>query len=359
MSGSGFVNGQLKKSDAMNTDAGLRVKSFRGVISAYMKRGIDFFRRCAVVALILGWVGGARAADSLHFLVTGDTGSGTKQQELVAEAMARLAAQQQKTNAVDFVMLVGDNFYNDGVMTVDDPQWQEKFEAMYDSNRLAMPFYVVLGNHDWRMSMPDVEIDYPKTHPGTRWHMDGHYYQREFWPRGADTNAPPLAEFFFIDTEAWAAGTPYVDKYPDKKLAEKQMAWLEEGLKHSRAQWKIVAAHHPLYSNGEHGHDSQVLDLRARLGPLFKQYKVDAFITGHDHDLQRIEVPGEPTLFLISGAGGKLRPKFFSDWKPFHASKPGFAAIELTPREMRGEFLDMEDKKLDEWRRAPLTPAAK
>ncbi len=338
----------------MNAFPVLPAKWFRGVISVNMKRGIALLLGCAVIALIAGLAGGAHAAESLHFLVTGDTGSGTKQQKEVAEAMARYAASHQKSNPVNFVMLVGDNFYEDGVKTVDDPQWHDKFEAMYDSNRLAVPFFVVLGNHDWRMSLPDVQIDYAKAHPGTRWQMDGHYYKRAFWLPGTDTNSPPLAEFFFIDTEAWNTASAFVEKYPDKKLGERQMAWLEEGLKNSRAQWKIVTAHHPLYSNGEHGHDKQVLDLRARLEPLFKQWKVDAYITGHDHDLQRIQVPGEPTLFLISGAGGKLRPKFFSDWQPFHASKPGFLAIQITGQEMRGEFLDMNDQKLDEWRRAPM-----
>ena len=324
-----------------------------------MKRGFDLLVRCAVIVLVAGLPWHGRAAESLHFLVTGDTGGGAKQQKDVAEAMARYAASHQKSNPVNFVMLVGDNFYNDGVKTVDDPQWHDKFEAMYDSNRLSMPFLVVLGNHDWRLSTPDVEIDYPKTHPGTRWRMDSHYYKREFWLPGVDTNTPPLAEFLFLDTQAWDTGTGYVAKFPDKTLGERQMAWLEEQLKHSRARWKIVAAHHPLYSNGEHGHDKQVIDLRARLEPLFKHYKVDAFITGHDHDLQRIQVPGEPTLFLISGAGSKLRPKYFSDWQPFHASTPGFLAVQITATEMRGEFLDVADKKLDEWRRGPMSEPAK
>lgn len=305
------------------------------------------------------WAVTAAAGESLHFLVTGDTGSGAKQQQEVAEAMARYAAGHQNLDPVNFVMLVGDNFYDDGVKTVDDPQWRDKFENMYDSNRLGVPFFVVLGNHDWRMTLPDVEIEYPRTHPGTRWHMDGHYYKHEFRLPGADTNAPPFAEFFFIDTEAWDTGTGYVKKYADKTLGERQMAWLEEQLKNSRARWKIVAAHHPLYSNGEHGHDQQVKDLRTRLEPVFKKFRVDAFITGHDHDLQRIEVPGEPTLFIISGAGSKLRKQYFTDWKPFHASKPGFAAIELTEHEMHGEFLDMNGKKLDEWRRRPLSDGGK
>ncbi|MDB6068471.1 MAG: Acid phosphatase [Pedosphaera sp.] len=309
--------------------------------------------------VLLGVVCALRAAgaDSLHFLVVGDTGSGLEPQKLVAESMARHAAQNAGTNAVDFVLMVGDNFYDNGVVSVDDPQWQNKFELMYDAKRLSMPFFAVLGNHDWKNNHPDVQIEYPRAHPGTRWQMDGHWFKRRFASGG--TNSPPFAEFFLIDTEALNATNSHVALYADKKLGEKEMAWLEEELKGSRARWKIVVAHHPLYSDGEHGHDQQVLELRARLEPLFKQWKVDAFITGHDHDLQRIEVPGTPTLFLISGSGSKLRTGFTKEWQPFHAAVPGFAAIKLSETEMRGEFLDADGKVLDAWHRPPLSADGK
>jgi acid phosphatase len=251
--------------------------------------------------------------------------------------------------------MLGDNFYNDGVKSVKDPQFQDKFEKIYDAKRLAVPFYVVLGNHDWRSDMPDLQIEYAKLNPTSRWKMDWHWYKRQFPEKLADTNAVPLADFFFIDSEACNGKSAHAATYPDKKLCEKQMAWLEEQLKNSKARWKIVLAHHPIYSNGGHGHDGQTLDLRKRLGPLFKQYGVDAYITGHDHDLQRIEVPDQPTLFLVSGAGAKIRPKSFDDWKPFHASKLGFAAIQLSEKEMCGEFLDVDGNKLDSWTRKPLS----
>jgi tartrate-resistant acid phosphatase type 5 len=311
-----------------------------------------------ILTLALGWTGlvcPLHAVPSLHFLVIGDTGSGMDQQKQVADAMGAYAELNKASNAVNFIIMAGDNFYGTGVISTDDPQWNDKFEKMYDPKRLSMPFFAVLGNHDWRGDQPDAQVAYPKAHPGTRWQMDGHYYKRQFASDSAETNAPPLADLFFIDTEAWNPADTHVKQYADPHLGDKQMTWLEDELKNSRARWKIVVAHHPLYSNGEHGHDAQVKNLRTRLGPLFKQYGVDAFITGHDHDLQRIQVPGEPTVFLISGAGGKLRPRYWDDWKPFYASMPGFLAIRLTPNAMHGRFLDVHDKPLDVWTGTPLS----
>ncbi len=320
-----------------------------------MKRDNFWLGKWVVGLGCAGLIFSAQAADSLHFLFLGDTGSGLEQQKHVAEGLAHYAEQNRATNPVNFVLFVGDNFYDVGVQTVNDPQWQDKFERMYDAKRLPMPFIVTLGNHDWKGELPDVEIDYARAHPGTRWQMDAHYFKREFPASGADPKAPPLLDLFIIDTEAWNTRSSHVAKYPDKKLGERQMAWLEQQLKASRARWKIVAGHHPLYSDGGHGHESQIQELRARLGPLFKRWQVDAFLTGHDHDLERIEVPGQPTLFLISGAGSKLRPQLYHDWRPFFASTPGFATLTLSDTKMTGKFLNADGKVLDAWERPPLS----
>src|ERR1041385_5573101 len=82
----------------------------------------------------------ARAAETFQFLAIGDAGSGTQIQKDVAEAMALYA--------------------------------EQKFEKMYDRERLPMPFIATLGNHDWRGNMPDIEIEYTRAHPETRWQMD-------------------------------------------------------------------------------------------------------------------------------------------------------------------------------------------
>ncbi|MDB6057706.1 MAG: acid phosphatase [Verrucomicrobiales bacterium] len=287
-------------------------------------------------------------AAALHFLAIGDAGSGTDMQKSVAGAMAKYAQQTQSTSPLNFVLVLGDNFYPQGVTSVRDPQWKTKFETMYDAKLLPVPFIAVLGNHDWKTDSPDVEIEYSKANPKSRWQMDGHYYKRTFSIDSVQ------ADFFLIDSALWD-GDSHIDKYSDKKMAEKQLAWLREQLSTSTARWKIVAAHHPIFSNGGHGHDGNILAMRKKLLPLFNQYKVDAYITGHDHDLQRNEPRDSQTQFLISGADGKLRPQKYKDYGPFYQSTLGFLSIELTPTEMRGKFLDANGKTLNEWTRAPLS----
>lgn len=307
---------------------------------------------------------------TLRFLVMGDWGTGDQHQKDVAEAMARHAQRQKERGlaqreAIDFVVLTGDNFYERGVTGVSDPLWQERFETMYDPIRLPMPFIAVLGNHDWGRD-PLAQIQYsasrppmltdrkaksserPEMIPGTRWEMDGFYFKRSFGQVGEGDKATALADFFFIDTDLWTLKLG--------ALADKQMAWLQDGLKNSRASWQFVVAHHPLYSDGEHGREAEILALREKLSPIFAKAGVDVFLCGHDHDLQHIEVPNHPTSFILSGAGGKLRSRATTDWGPFYASTPGFVSITLAPDEMQGQVIDSKGQALHIWRRAPAPP---
>lgn len=305
---------------------------------------LPLFALLLAMLSVFGPFANAQPTDKpLHFLVLGDWGSGRPQQKEVAEAMARYAEQHAQTDPVQWVTLTGDNFYEKGVTSVDDPQWKLKFEDIYDAKRLAIPFIAVLGNHDWGFN-PAAQIAYAGAHPGTRWQMDGFYFKRTY---GANPDAP-LAEFFYIDTDLW--------NYKVNRLAKAQTAWLQDGLKNSKARWQIVIGHHPLYSNGEHGRDKEVLALRETLAPLFNKWGVDAYLCGHDHDLQRNQIAGEPTRYLVSGAGGKLREKAFDDFGPFYAATGGFAAITIAPDALSGQFLDSNLATLDQWKFAPAPP---
>ena len=69
----------------------------------------------------------------------------------------------------DRVYLLGDNFYTQGVSSVDSTRFNETFEQVYTRDLFGdMPFYVVAGNHDWRQSV-DAQIAYSGVDP--RWNF--------------------------------------------------------------------------------------------------------------------------------------------------------------------------------------------
>lgn len=51
----------------------------------------------------------------------------------------------------------------------------------------------------------------------------------------------------------------------------------------SRADYLLVAGHHPVYSVGMHGTNHCLLQ---KLKPLLDEYKVTAYFSGHDHNMQ-------------------------------------------------------------------------
>jgi hypothetical protein len=51
--------------------------------------------------------------------------------------------------------------------------------------------------------------------------------------------------------------------------------------------WKIVTFHHSPYSTASHTTDSDILQRRNELPPVFKELGIDAVLTGHDHSYAR------------------------------------------------------------------------
>ena len=87
-------------------------------------------------------------------------------------------------------------------------------------------------------------------------------------------------------------------------LAPEPLAWLEQGLQDSKADWKICFFHHPLYSSGTfHGSS---LELREVLEPLFVKYGVQVVFAGHEHVYERVK-PQHGVTYFIEGASGRLR----------------------------------------------------
>jgi tartrate-resistant acid phosphatase type 5 len=172
--------------------------------------------------------------EGFSFLIFGDWGrDGQFHQADVATQMG-LAAAARKCR---FIISVGDNFYDKGVQTATDSRWKSSFEEIYTAPSLAVPWYVILGNHDYK-GRPEAQLDYGKTHPN--WKMPTRYFSAL-----EPITESEKVEFFFIDT------SPFVEEYRAKEDmrdeivsqdTSAQVAWLDQVLANSKAAWKIVIA---------------------------------------------------------------------------------------------------------------------
>jgi hypothetical protein len=242
--------------------------------------------------------------DSVRFGVIGDSGTGKAPQYEVGQ---QLAAYHQKF-PFTFVIMMGDNLYG-----TERPQdFVDKFEAPYKVLLDAkVDFYATLGNHD----DPNQRFYAPFNMAGKR------YYS---FKKGN-------VRFFSLDSN-------YMDPV--------QLAWLEAELKNSGSDWKIAYFHHPLYSSGMHGSQT---DLRVILVPLFLKYGVDAVFSGHEHFYQRIK-PQDGIYYFVSGAAAELRS---GDLKPSPMTAAGFDSdrsfmlIEVAGKELSFQAISRTGQTVD------------
>jgi acid phosphatase len=283
----------------------------------------------AAALLALGRLSPVRAAGGeLNFLVVGDWGGGNEAQHKVASAMAEVAGRSR----CDFIVSTGDNFYPRGVTNAFDPQWKEKFEDVYSAPALQVPWYGVLGNHDHRGD-DLAEIEYSTVNP--RWRMPARYFKRT--ERLADGSE---VDFFFTDTNAIVRAYRNWFRFAYFPAGE-QIAWLERELAASKAAWKIVVGHHPVYSGGEHGNSAALIE---QFMPLFIKYGVQAYLNGHNHDLEHVVADG--VHYLTSGGGSAETAVRTIDGTRFSRSTLGFIGARLTADELAVEFFDADADSL-------------
>ena len=265
--------------------------------------------------------------EGLNFLVFGDWGrQGERDQVEVAEQMAKAA----RATGPKFIISVGDNFYENGVKSVTDPHWQKSFEAVYRDPALQVPWHCILGNHDYHADC-DAQIAYNQVNP--RWNMPARYYQQTHRLDAATT-----ADFFYLDTTPMLhafRNDPHAVAHAATQDVAKQLDWLKSALAASQAQWKILFAHHPIYSGGGHGDTPELIK---NVLPLLHEHKVQAYFNGHDHDLQHL-VAGEINLFC-SGAGSQHTPTFYTPHSKFAESCSGFTTVSLQPEKMEVRMID-------------------
>jgi acid phosphatase len=272
---------------------------------------------------------------TMRFEAIGDWGMGGPVQRDVA---ARLNAQAVADSA-QFTVSVGDNFYGPAVSSADDPRWKELYEDVYRGYTLDHDWYVVLGNHDYSGNIY-AQIDYQARNP--HWKMPARYY----------TFVKPLGkkatvQFVCLDTMPFAP--EFRDGFGGVSISDttRQMRWADSVLTASKATWKIVVGHHPVFSVGFHG---DTPDLKPRLLPLLKKHKVALYLCGHDHDLQHLSQEGVD--FVVTGSGGSVRGVAQPQLAKFHdTSHPGFVGLTIYPDSLRCRYFDTGGNVLYQFKR--------
>lgn len=189
------------------------------------------------------------SAFAQRLAVIGDWGAESPHRSFIAGAMN----EQHRQKPFDALLTVGDNFYPAGEPIL-----------RYVGDLPQVRIYPAFGNHDVPALAKQLEL----------FRVEQPYY----------TVKLENVEVFVIYSE---------------NFSQAQRRWLEAALKASKASWKIVTLHRPLYSSGFHG---GARSLRQSLEPLLTQYRVPLVLAGHDHNYERLEAKG--IVHIVTGGGG-------------------------------------------------------
>ena len=258
----------------------------------------------------------------------------TPAEKATAAGMGKLAA----SSSSSFCLALGDNFYTTGVKSVNDPRFLHTFENVFTADSLQAPnfsFKVIAGNHDHKGNVT-AQIDYSGV--SERWDFPSLYY----------TFTEGDVQFVMIDTVVLSGNSDLEDGSELRGIdlpgpmveeeAQTQLEWIESTLAASTAKYIIVAGHYPIYSICEHGPTPSLI---SNLKPMLVQHNVSAYMNGHDHCAQFIDVNdgvqyhtiGSAHLNDPSTAHEKTLER--SEIK-FHtgSGKGGFATVEMTGKGM-------------------------
>jgi hypothetical protein len=181
----------------------------------------------------------------------------------------------------DLVIFSGDMVLDGRV----DAEWDSGFFQPAQELLSTIPFYAVLGNHEYQSPIFGKIF----SNPG-----DPHWHQQ-------------IGPVLFVGIDGSRDWSPTNESYP----------WLDGILGSSAAAFKFVISHYPPYSSGGHGriredgppHEHEVRQARDHLVPLLNKHQVNAIVSGHDHFYERSELPGGLTGIVSAGAGSRLYKK--------------------------------------------------
>ena len=240
----------------------------------------------------------AKNTDSLSFLIHGDWGSNGFNQSLTAYEMGVYAW------LIDakFVVALGDNFYNDGIQSTYDSLWQTAFHDIYTSSYLKIPWYPVLGNHDYNGNV-DMQVKRTLIDQGM-WTMPSRYYAFNYSLPDGGSVCIVYIDTCLLNPEAMGTQSLLNDRDWRQKKQE-HLEWIDNALSqhNETSTWLVVAGHYPIYSIGEHGDDSYLI---SDLLPILKRNKVHIYMSGHDHNHQHIVKDG--MHFIVSGGSAGRSP---------------------------------------------------
>jgi hypothetical protein len=216
---------------------------------------------------------------------------------------------------------------------------------MYSKENLGCPFYACLGNHDYGplydggqgRAKAQLQLDYASQNPSSRWKLPAKWYSVEL----PDANTP-LVKIVVLDGNMFEGALTSSEKIAQKHFVEAELE------KKTRAPWRWLVSHYPLFSAGAKGDNARLV---RDWGEYLKSGDISLYLAGHDHNLQHLEVSDYRASFVVSGAGGAGLYKIKSASRGFAEMILGFTHLHVTRETVSVQFINVDGARLHAFRR--------
>jgi hypothetical protein len=191
------------------------------------------------------------AKSGLNFFTFGDWGDNVAtspipfEEGVIAKQINKYADQIKPS----FFAVLGDNFYNNGVVNTTDPLWTNYYTSIYTSSGTFVPWYPVFGNHDYYApGSPQAQIDFFYQYRDTRWTFPDYQYTRKWSIPGTQKTL----EMVFINTvalcpEVSASNIGWPTTTQAITLIWQPVAqWIKNTLEASTADYLLVSGNPPI-----------------------------------------------------------------------------------------------------------------
>ncbi|MCC6640878.1 MAG: metallophosphoesterase [Deltaproteobacteria bacterium] len=291
------------------------------------------------------------AKPALSLLAVGDTGDRPEWLSVLDQnlVVGRVMAQEQRRRPAAALLLLGDNFYSEGLLANEavqrvrgnvvkpfcsfvasgGPRWEEVADAcaVPPADRTPIPIIAVLGNHDHNTAeSPHLQRTLVREFV-SNWDMPPEIAAVREIGHGVS--------LIVVDSEALDRGA---DPAP-----------LSNALLAAKGPWRIVVGHHPI-GLADVGFRRAFANAVAATG-----VPVQLLLAGHEHNLQIAvaEFPF-PALTAIAGSGSRIRGERYGVLgSQFVAVDAGFARIDLDgdgpAQRLVVSLIETPDDGLDFW----------
>ena len=283
----------------------------------------------------------------------GDAGKDT-----IPGAALRLLEEQLLEDKTSSVVFLGDNIYPAGLEGKEGKKKKRLSELkllsqLERTKQHEGHVFWVPGNHDWKAGrwnghwLVQKEAEFVESYYAQNTSIkndSGHVFMPKGGLPGPTLESVPEHNYnvIAIDVQWWLQDqffhkVPTEDNLSKKKMEHRFLHRLDSLLSASQieGQITIVAAHHPMFSNGHHGAAKQPLRfifnwvppfqlfgliglnralvqdipqprykrIRNRILSVIQKYPGVIYVSGHDHNLQYLN--RDSVHYLVSGAGSK------------------------------------------------------